>query len=311
MNALEFPEHKKFAFTIFDDTDGAMLEDIAPVYELLDRLGMATTKSVWVFPPQEETGPSAHTLQDRDYLDFIKSLAGKGFEIAFHNASMCSNMRETTISAIEFFNENLGYYPKAHANHHENKENIYWGGDRLDFQILKTLYKMFKKLNGRYPVYEGSKPDSPYFWGDICRNRIKYVRNFVFREINLLRVNPTMPYKDPKRASVNYWFSSCEGADVNSFNQLLSSRNQESLEREGGVCIVYTHFADGFVKDGKVNPKTEELLTELSRRNGWFVPVSTLLDHLQSRQTREIRPYHERINMELRWFLAKVIHRTS
>ena len=60
---------------------------------------------------------------------------------------------------------------------------------------------------------------------------------------------------------------------MNSFNQLLSSRNQESLEREGGVCIVYTHFADGFVKDGKVNPKTEELLTELSRRNGWFVPV--------------------------------------
>ena len=130
-------------------------------------------------------------------------------------------------------------------------------------------------------------------------------------ETNLLRVNPTMPYRDPKKTFVNYWFSSCEGADVNSFNQLLSSRNQESLEREGGVCIIYTHFADGFVKDGKVNPKTEELLTELSRRNGWFVPVSTLLDHLLSRQTREILPYRERVNMELRWFLAKVIHRTS
>ncbi len=236
---------------------------------------MATTKSVWALRPQEETEPPAHTLQDREYLDFIKWLTERGFEIAFHNASNCSNKRETTISAMEFFNEKLGYYPKAHANHERNKENIYWGTTGLSLAVLKNLYEILNKLfKFNSAVSEGHKPDSPYFWGDICQSRIKYVRNFVFRETNLLRVNPTMPYRDPKKTFVNYWFSSCEGADVNSFNQLLSSRNQESLEREGGVCIVYTHFADGFVKDGKVNPKTEELLTELSRRNGWFVPVS-------------------------------------
>jgi hypothetical protein len=80
---------------------------------------------------------------------------------------------------------------------------------------------------------------------------------------------------------------------------------------EGGVCIMYTHFAYGFAESGRVNPKTEELLTELSRRGGWFVPVSTLLDYLQARQTRETRSIYERVNMELRWFLSKLVHKTS
>ena len=182
MNTPEFPGHKKFAFTVFDDTDDAVLENTRPIYELLDRLGMTTTKSVWAFPPNEETGLLADTLEDKDYLDFIKWLTEKGFEIAFHNASMCSSKRETTISAMELFKEATGYYPKSHANHDVNKENIYWGPDRLDLGILKNLYKILNKLfNCDYPVYEGHKPDSPYFWGDICQSRIKYVRNFVFR----------------------------------------------------------------------------------------------------------------------------------
>ncbi|RZU38914.1 hypothetical protein BDD14_0222 [Edaphobacter modestus] len=40
---------------------------------------------------------------------------------------------------------------------------------------------------------------------------------------------------------------------------------------------MYAHFACGFVKDGIVHARTEELLRRLAARNGWFVPVSTLL----------------------------------
>jgi hypothetical protein len=313
MAALEFPEGKKFAFTIFDDTDDATVENVRPVYELLLKLGMATTKSVWVLPARDshDTGPRPHTFADRDYMDFIGWLIRNGFEIAFHNASSCSSKREDTISALENFREVVGYYPKAHANHESNKENIYWGFDRLDLPLTKAVYKAIKKLAGGCPVSEGHRPGSPYFWGDVCRRRIRYVRNLVFREINLLRVNPTMPYSDPKRPFVKFWFSSCEGADVQSFNRLVSSGNQDRLEKEGGVCIMYTHFAYGFVESGRVNPKTEELLTELSRREGWFVPVSTLLDYLLARQSRETRPFYERVNMELRWFLSKLVHKTS
>jgi len=310
---FDFPDKKKFAFTIFDDTDSATLENIRPVYELLLKLGMATTKSVWVLPSHDgqKSESYSHTLADKDYLDFVRWLDKNGFEIAFHNASGCSSTREATISALENFKKAVGYYPKVHANHETNKENIYWGCDRLDLPMTRAIYKIIKNLNGKCAEFEGDKPGSPYFWGDVCQRRIKYVRNLVFREINLLKVNPTMPYSDPTRPFVKFWFSSCEGGDVQSFNRLISSRNQARLEQEGGVCIMYTHFAYGFVESGRVNPKTEELLTELSRRGGWFVPVSTLLDYLLTRQTRETRSPYERVNMELMWFFSKLVHKTS
>lgn len=74
---------------------------------------------------------------------------------------------------------------------------------------------------------------------------------------------------------------------------------------------MYTHFANGFVEDGKVNSITRELLTKLSRRSGWFVPVSTLLDYLRTQQPRETRSWGERVNMELRWCLSKLFYGTS
>ena len=42
-----FPNNKKFAFTILDDTDLSTVENVGPVYRLLAELDMRTTKSVW------------------------------------------------------------------------------------------------------------------------------------------------------------------------------------------------------------------------------------------------------------------------
>ena len=305
MRRAKLPDGRRFAFTVFDDTDQATLDNVRPVYELLQRLGMKTTKSVWVFPADDPGNPHyrSHTLQDEGYMEFIERLNGAGFEIAFHNASPGSSERETTISALEHFRKKLGYYPRAHVNHESNRENLYWGHERLDSPLLRPLMR----LRGRQ-VSQGHRPGSPFFWGDVCQRRILYVRNFVFREINLMRINPTMPYKDPNRPFVRYWFSSSEGGSVKSFNELISMKNQERLEREGGVCIAYTHFASGFVKDGMVDPLTEELLTAMSERGGWFVPVSTLLDHLRAQSDTLHRPWTERVNMELRWALTKLVY---
>jgi len=41
---------------------------------------------------------------------------------------------------------------------------------------------------------------------------------------------------------------------------------------------MYTHFGHGFVEDQRLNSRFADLMTRLSKRNGWFVPVSTLLD---------------------------------
>ncbi len=309
MKRLTFPDNKRFAFSIFDDTDLSTVENVKPLYDLLLELEIFTTKSVWMFSKNDTHNPYYHsqTLEDPEYLDFVRRLKRNGFEIAFHNASMDSDVREITISAIERFKELLGVYPNIHVNHERNKENIYWGKERLNSLALRFIMMLLRKSSESFGHISGS----PFFWGDVCQKHVTYVRNFIFREINLLRINPTLPYKDPKRKFVNYWFSSSEGGRVESFNQLISSKNQDSLEKECGVCIVYTHFANGFVKDGKVNKETKDLLFELSKRNGWFVPVTVLLDYLKTQQSSETRSLYEQFNMELRWFLTKLFYGTT
>ena len=95
-----------------------------------------------------------------------------------------------------------------------------------------------------------------------------------------------MPYHDTKRPLVNYWFASSNGRDIQTFNRCLSEENQDRLEEEGGVCIMYAHFAFGFCEDGRVDPRFAALMRRLAKKNGWFVPVHQVLDHLRrSRRT--------------------------
>jgi len=90
-------------------------------------------------------------------------------------------------------------------------------------------------------------------------------------------------------------------------------RNAESGEvevgpieaKQGGVCIMYVHFACGFATEGVVNPRTEHLLRRLARRDGWFVPVSTLLDFLREERKTSIIPAAELLKMEQRWAFDK------
>ena len=70
-------------------------------------------------------------------------------------------------------------------------------------------------------------------------------------------------------------------------------------------------FCYGFVKNGQVNQETKKLLINLSKRNGWFVPVGRLLDFLQRQHFSNIIPKKEKIKMEYKWFLNKMIHGTS
>jgi hypothetical protein len=67
------------------------------------------------------------------------------------------------------------------------------------------------------------------------------------------------------------------------------------------------HFACGFVKRGVVKSRTEHLLRRLARRDGWFVPVSTLLDFLREERKTSIIPAAELLAMELRWAFDKAV----
>ncbi|MGH7664213.1 MAG: hypothetical protein ACRENI_07965 [Gemmatimonadaceae bacterium] len=296
-----WPGNKRFAFSIIDDTDVATEENVLPIYRLLERLGMRATKTVWPVgcPEGSRDFGTSRTLEDSAYLDFVRDLHGRGFEITWHGATMESSTRERTITALERFRDAFGAYPRLHANHARNRENLYWGADRVDTALLRALVRRL----GASPcvVYEGHVERSRYWWGDLCLQHIEYVRNLTFNDVNLLRVNPSMPYHDPARPLVRWWFSACDAEDAAAFADLLRPENQDRLEAEGGVCIVATHFGKEFVRDGLVNPIVEERLAALARRPGWFPAVGELLDHLRVSRTTSLLPAREWRRMQWRW----------
>jgi hypothetical protein len=120
-----------------------------------------------------------------------------------------------------------------------------------------------------------------------------------------------MPYHDPEKPFVKYWYASSEGANVDSFIHTLSEPNQDRLEQEGGACLMYAHFGHGFVKDGKLDPRFVSLMSRLSNKNGWFVPAATLLDFLRQKNSAHIITSSERTAMEWRWLGRKLLRGTS
>jgi hypothetical protein len=302
-----FPGNKTFAFSIFDDTDSSTLENIQPVYGLLRDLGFRATKSVWPLAGAPGARFGGETLQDREYLEFVQELQRDGFEIGLHNVRSGSAPREVVHRGFEEFRIRLGAYPTSHANHCDNSENIYWGSRRLNRTSARLAYNLGTRYqNGNF---QGHVPGSEYFWGDLCKTHIRFVRNFVFDEVNLERVNPTLPYHDERKPFVNFWFSSCEGGDVTKFCSTLSEANQDRLVEESGICIMYTHFASGFASRGMLEPGFARLMRRLSRLDGWFVPVSELLEFLMSKKSekkdRNI-PAGELASMENRWLRYKL-----
>jgi len=277
---ISFPDGKQFAFSIFDDTDVATLEYIRPIYELLDRLGFRTTKSVWSLPYHGHSDyQGSDTLADPEYASYVRHLQQRRFEIAFHGARMESSERADIITAFEVFKENLGQYPTAYAAHGYNRDNLYWGVDRFRFRLWRWLYGAVLGGRRERPA-EGHRVGSPYYWADLAAQHLRYMRSFTYNDLNLWNITAAVPYRTAGTPSVQGFFPSSFADNVEEFIELLSPARQEKLERERGLAIVGTHFGKGFLRDGEVHPAVVEVLTRLSQRPGWFQPVSTLLDYL-------------------------------
>ncbi len=148
-------------------------------------------------------------------------------------------------------------------------------------------------------------------WGDLCRERIRYCRNFVFSNLNTLRMCPWMPYHDPERPWVNRWFAGSEGAQGSAFLKAIRETNQDQLEAEGGASILYTHFGHGFVEGGRLKSEFVHLMERLSKKNGWFVPSSVILDHLAAERGVLTLDASLRRSLEWRWLEEKIFRGTS
>jgi len=302
---IVWPEGKKFAFTIFDDTDNATLENIRPVYDFLSEHGFRITKSVWPLKGEQKPRCGGITCEDKDYVEMLLDLKRAGFEIGYHMATYHSSVRADTIRGLNKFEKIFGSPPSAMANHSECIENMYWGSARLG-GVNRVAYNLMTRMrfNNRY---KGHIKDDPHFWGDLCQGKITYVRNFVFANINTLAECPFMPYHDLQRPYVNFWFSSSEGSEINSFNKTISEENLDRLESEGGACIMYTHFGCGFYENKNLNNRFVKLMKLLRKKNGWFVPVSTLLDYLKKNNGSHVITDNERTRLERKWLKHKFL----
>ncbi|MCY1329468.1 hypothetical protein D9M68_264100 [compost metagenome] len=304
---IPIPQGKKFAFTIFDDTDHATIGNTKPIYDLLDHCGLRTTKSTWVYPSRGNF--AGQSLADDDYRDWLISLSRRGFEIGLHNIGDGSFSREEIARGLEVFKETFGSYPKVHTNHVSNPDNIYWWSKRFEFPF-NLLYHLANKLaRGCAAPGGGDDPNARHYWGDLCRDKITYVRNLTVNHIDTLRMDRRMPYHIKSKPMVNYWFSSSDGHDLEIFNALITRENVQQLEDSGGVCIVYTHFSNGFATNGKVDKTFQQRIEYLAGRGGWFVPVGTLLDHLITFNGGDDPGYAYRLRTNVRWAMGRIAKR--
>ena len=303
---VAWPDGKRFAFTIFDDTDGTTLLNGPPVYDALTRHGLRITKSVWIDDTPQPSPVGGTSCADADYLAWVLELQEAGHEIGFHNARDHPSTRLQTIAALDRFRSVFGHDPRIGADHSHNLEALYWGERRLT-GWRSELYRRAMSISRPHgDAFAGEVPDSPYFWADVCRDRITYWRNFTFDRLNLLDVCPQLPYHDPRRPYVNWWFSGSDAPNLDRFVELVSPANLDRLEQDGGACIIYTHLGVGFAPDGRLDARFVSAIEDIAGRDGWFAPASDVLDVLRSHGGDHLLTDRQRSAMERRWIVDLV-----
>jgi len=110
MTKLVWPNKHRMAFSIMDDTDHATLIRIKPIYDRLVELNLPITKTVWAYPCNSfSKWEGADTLQVYEYVEYLKYLMSKGFELSWHGATGGDDVREVTEKGLELFKSFFGF----------------------------------------------------------------------------------------------------------------------------------------------------------------------------------------------------------
>lgn len=273
------------------------------MYDAMIQAGLRTTKTVWSSPSAAEDRFAGQSLSDPAYEQWILDLARQGFEIGWHGNRSGGSTKRDVLRGLEIFRESLGSSPRTYVNHAYNVENVYWGKERFDNWVIRQL---FSAARGRRVTFQGTSPGSEYYWADVCFEKMTYVRDFAFEDIVTTNADPWMPYRDARRPFVKAWFSSSNAADVNKFVRVLAPENVDRLESSGGACVLYTHIASGFVEHGQVRPEVLAILSDLTKRRGWYAPVAAVLDHIACLRGVHELSRGERSRLETRWAMEHV-----
>lgn len=307
-NKIIYPSDAEFAFTILDDTDDTTVTNGRPVYDFLNELGLRTTKTVWAFDTAPENqGPyfAGETLSSPEYLKWVHQLAANDFEIAFHNATMGSSLRQDTIRALDLIKNEFGQEARLHCNHGQNRENLHWGTDRYNSYIIRKALSFVTKFRP-YQKFEGNNPESPYYWSDVTDERLSYVRAFTFRQLNGMKIPPGRPYHDKTKQNNTLFFNTADAPDVLAFNKLINRSTIDKLRKQNGWAIVTTHLGKGFYWNNRLDPEFKKNMEYMATLPGWFVPASQLLDHLKKELGDSELSAAERFTMEYSHMLDRI-----
>jgi hypothetical protein len=281
LTVLRWPYPYRWAFSLIDDTDCSTQEAVTTVYEYCLARGIYPTKTLWVHEARRGCGsPRAGkpiagvTLEDPRYLAYCQSIGSRGVELCLHDASPGNNLREETEAAFERFQKAFGYLPRIHVFHSHNCDHFYWGAQQYSSRWLGSIVRA---VAGRHD-YHGSDPKSPYYWSDICRRLISYVRLYRTRHFDVLRCNPNMPYHLPGKPDVRLWFSASASATR---LHRLDERAIDAIARDDGAFLLYAYSANLAAIDDKsvLRPEVQAALDLIGRRaDCWRPTVSGLLD---------------------------------
>jgi hypothetical protein len=307
---MKLSGNKKFIFTIIDDTDDSFCPQINEVYDVLHKNGLRTTKTLWVYPVRDSERSKGECLQDEAYKNFVLDIKNKGFELALHNVGSGDYNREEIIKGLAEYEKILGEKPKIHVNHSYNPDNIYCGPKRFSFPfniIVKYLYSSYNNFSGEIKK-------SRHYWADIHKKFIKYSRNYEIDNINTFKRNSYMPYRDKKYDKYcNYWYSSTFAPNQWMFNHIVTKKSIDKLEREGGVCILYTHLGY-YYKNGQVDQGFKEMISYIGKKKtGLFLPVSDVLDILNEQKKKnkikEYLPFFKKFLLEFNSLKTRIKYR--
>jgi hypothetical protein len=275
---MRWPDGKRAAFAIVDDTDDATLPDIANVYSHLLDAGLRITKTVWVYPVRDTQFFRGDSLMGNDsYLAFIRQLAARGFEIGLHNVGSGDFSRREIEAGLEYFRSALGAYPRLHVNHSYNKDNIYGGEKRFSFPFDLLVRLMHRQYRG----FEGEIRSSLHFWGDLHKKHIRYSRSYEIDDFNLLRA-VSFPYTDARYDEFcNAFYPSVFCSNQDLFARQVTEDNVKRLIDEQGCSIIYTHLGY-FCERGGVDKRFVAAVLMLKRheRDLWIAPVGEVLDYM-------------------------------
>jgi hypothetical protein len=280
------PGNYQAAIAITDDPDNSSFESFKTMYDFLLNIDFPTTRAMWVYNNSEPTGTpplqvkfTAPLLSELECLKYCKELSRRGFEICLHGASCGNNNRIRMIDALNFLSKEIAWSP-MYICHSKNAENLYWDSKTANSNLEKKILQMYTK-NRCF----GEIADSQYFWGDICREKINFIRMFRTRSLNTLNFNPSMPYHDFSKPFVNYWFSATKGY----IPTLFTEANINSLCEQNGVSILYQYLHKYVDFNNSIQIDVKNVLEKIANDKRILKkPASYVLQRLKQMQNIQV-----------------------